>query len=403
MKKINNIVLITIFILLAVVLSSCSLKYVPDQTIDLDNGPDISGRSKIIFDEINDSEENRGLIKYVDEDVDESDVSLILEVVEGELVDLQPKAVDPDNDNIAYSFTGPFNEAGLWQTSDGDAGKYLITITATDGDLIVKEYVLIIVNERNKAPVIECPEIINVLETETIDLGCNFYDLEGNNFDIEYTGWMTSDTYTTTYDDAGEYTVVVKAEDDLNNSVTKKIKINVKNENRKPVLGNMKDIYATEYDVIVLNVTATDTDGDDLELVYAPPFDEDGVWSTVDGDAGSYASYVKVSDGTDTVTEKFNVHIDHINTRPSLALIPEIVVDESETIKINVDATDAENDDLTITFSGWMTSDTYTTTYDDAGEHYVKVIVSDGVLEATQNVKIIVNNVNRSPVFVVPA
>jgi len=404
MKKINNIGLLTLFILLSIVLSACSLKYVPDQNIDLENGVnEITDRSEIMFDDLNKSEEDRGIIKYASEDIDESDVSLIIEVVEGELIDLQPRAIDPDNDNIGYSFIGPFNEAGLWQTSDGDAGKYLITITATDGDLIIKEYVLIIITERNKAPIIECAEIINVIETETVELNCNFYDLEGNEFSVTYSGWMTSDTYTTTYDDAGEYTVIVTAEDDVNNTVTKKIKINVKNKNREPVLENVQDIYAVEYDVVLLNITTTDADGDDLNLVYGAPFDADGMWITKDGDAGSYASYVKVSDGTDVITEKFNVFIENINTRPYLASIPEIVVDEGETIKINVNATDAEGDDLTITFNGWMTSDIYTTTYDDAGTHYVKVVVSDGVLETSQNVKIVVNNVNRPPVFIVPA
>ena len=407
MKKINNIGLLTLFVILGVLLSACSLNYVPSQDTGLNNALDeVSERSIIMFDEPESEEvidEERGIIKYAADDVDESDVSLVIEVVEGELVDLQPRAVDPDEDKIKYSFTGPFNEAGLWQTTDGDAGKYLITITATDGDLIVMEYVLIIVNERNKAPVIECPEIINVLETDTIELNCNFYDVEGNEFDIKYSGWMTSDTYTTTYNDAGEYTVVVTAYDDMNNTVTKKIKINVKDKNRSPVLENVQDISAIEYDVIVLNITATDADGDDLNLVYGSLFDEDGMWITKDGDAGSYVSYVKVTDGTDTITKKFNVFIENINTRPSLAPISEIVVDEGETIRINVNATDAENDALTITFSGWMTSDMYTATYDDAGTHYVKVTVSDGRLETSQNVKIIVNNVNRPPMFVVPA
>jgi len=49
-----------------------------------------------------------------------------------------------------------------------------------------------------------------------------------------------------------------------------------------------------------------------------------------------------------------------------------------------------------------MTSEVYATTYDDAGEHYVKVTVSDGQLEISQNVKVTVSNLNRPPVFIVP-
>ena len=401
MKK-TNITLFALIVIAALLLSACSLTYVPDESNALET---LSDRSEIMFDEPSTEstvDKDRGLIKYADEDVDESDVSLTLNVVEGELVDLQPKAIDPDDDLIKYGFTGPFNEVGLWQTQDGDAGKYLITITATDGDLIIKEYILINVHERNKGPVVECPEIITVMETETINLNCNVYDVEGDVFALSYSGFMTTEIYQTAYGDAGEYTVLVTAEDNESNTAYKEVKIIIKDKNRLPIIDDVEDINAVEYDIILVEPTVSDDDGDELTITFAPPFDEDGVWVTEDGDAGSYSSYVKVSDGVDTVTEKFNIYIEHINTRPYLAPIPEFVVDETDLIIIDVNATDAEEDALTITFTGWMTSDTYQTTYDDAGVHYTKVTVSDGRLETSQNVKIIVNNVNRPPVIVVP-
>jgi hypothetical protein len=294
------------------------------------------------------------------------------------------------------------NEVGLWQTRDGDEGKYIVTITATDGDLIVKEYVLVTVYPRNKGPIIECPEIITVIETELVSLDCNVYDTEGDMFTLTYSGWLDTDKYQSTFNDAGEYTVLVTASDNENNSVTKEVKIVIRDKNRLPVVYGVEDIEAVEYDIIVLDISAFDDDDNEVSIVYAPPFDEDGVWVTTDGDAGAYASYVKVNDGIGTITEKFNIFIEHINTRPYLAPITPIVIDEGEPVEIVVDVSDGEEDDLTIGFTGWMTSDNYTTTYDDAGEHYVKVTVSDGQLETSQNVKITVNNINRPPVFVVP-
>jgi len=213
---------------------------------------------------------------------------------------------------------------------------------------------------------------------------------------------MNTSEYVTTYNDEGEYTVLVQAEDTNNNVIQKEINIIVKNKNRLPVLTGVKDIYATEFDVIVLDISAVDDDNDELTLTFVDPFDTDGIWVTEDGDDGAYPSYVKVTDGQDTVTERFNVYVDHINTRPVLEFIEDIVVDETEIVNIDVEVYDAENDDLTITFTGWMTSENYVTNYDDEGTHYVKVTVSDGKLETSQNVKVVVNNLNRPPVFIIP-
>jgi hypothetical protein len=169
-----------------------------------------------------------------------------------------------------------------------------------------------------------------------------------------------------------------------------------------PIVEEIKDIQATETDVIILDVRARDQDGDALTITYFEPFDEDGVWRTVNGDDGTHEAFVKVSDGIDTVTERFQISINNINTAPVLTPIPMIVVNEGEEVIINVEAQDPEGDELTTVFSGWMTSNKYTTTHEDAGTHYVDVTVSDGRLETTQTVKIQVNNINRPPVFVVP-
>ena len=86
-----------------------------------------------------------------------------------------------------------------------------------------------------------------------------------------------------------------------------------------------------------------------------------------------------------------------------LKRINDITVYEGETINIPVDASDREGDELTVTVTGWMNSQTYTTTYDDAGEYTVTVIVSDGEYEAKQTFKVTVLDKNRPPIFRVPA
>ena len=50
-----------------------------------------------------------------------------------------------------------------------------------------------------------------------------------------------------------------------------------------------------------------------------------------------------------------------------------------------------------------MNSPTYTTTYDDAGVYSVTVVVSDGQYTTDQTFKVTVLDVNRPPVFRIPA
>jgi hypothetical protein len=112
---------------------------------------------------------------------------------------------------------------------------------------------------------------------------------------------------------------------------------------------------------------------------------------------------VIATDGRSTTKKDFTVIVTQKNTAPVLTKINDITVNEGEVITIPVDATDREGDKLDVTVSGWMNTLTYTTTYDDAGEYTVTVVVSDGEYEAKQSFKVTVLDKNRAPIFKVPA
>ncbi|MBU0461299.1 MAG: hypothetical protein KJ574_01800, partial [Nanoarchaeota archaeon] len=82
---------------------------------------------------------------------------------------------------------------------------------------------------------------------------------------------------------------------------------------------------------------------------------------------------------------------------PVLSKIADVTVYEGETVKLEPTATDAENDKLTYKYSGWMTSSSKKTGYDDAGEYDVTVTASDGEETDSQKVKVTVLNKNRHP------
>ena len=81
--------------------------------------------------------------------------------------------------------------------------------------------------------------------------------------------------------------------------------------------------------------------------------------------------------------------------------MPIIVVNEGATITLNPTASDADGDKLTFSYSGWMTSSSYTTDYSDAGTHTVTVTVSDGTLTDSQVVNITVINTDVSSITVI--
>ena len=58
------------------------------------------------------------------------------------------------------------------------------------------------------------------------------------------------------------------------------------------------------------------------------------------------------------------------------------------TVAFSPTASDADGDTLTFSYSGWMTSSSYTTNNMDSGVHTVTVTVSDGTLNDTQDVTV---------------
>ncbi|MBR9692495.1 hypothetical protein GOV07_01040 [Candidatus Woesearchaeota archaeon] len=159
-------------------------------------------------------------------------------------------------------------------------------------------------------------------------------------------------------------------------------------------------VTKTEGDLVILAPEAVDPDGDVVTYSFTTPFDSKGKWQTELGDAGEYTVTVTATDTKGaSATENVYVVIEHANRAPYLKCPEKVVVKEGEIVFINCEANDLENG-VTLSFFGWMTSDGYETGYADSGEHEVLVQATDNVgLSVEQTVKVIVQNVNRPPVF----
>lgn len=327
----------------------------------------------------------------------------IKKVTEGELVSFPNlKAVDPDGDPITYTFTAPLDATGRWQTREGDAGEHVVTITASDGKNKVSQQVKIVVEAKNKAPTItlSSPKEITVQEGDTVEIKAEARDPDEDPVTLTFSGWMDKATRKTTYDDAGTHTVTITATDGKKET-TEEVTVTVENVNRAPELTEIANLKVTEGDEIKVDAEATDPDGDDVTITFSTPLGaQDGKWTTKQGDAGTYEVEVTATDGDKEAKETFKITVQSLNKAPEISLASTTInVEEGETVMIDADITDEENDELTITYSGWMTSDTYQTDYDDAGTHTVTITVTDGINTVTEEVTVTVADKNRPPTF----
>ncbi|MBW2985562.1 hypothetical protein KY313_02815 [Candidatus Woesearchaeota archaeon] len=329
---------------------------------------------------------------------------------EKDMVSLSINAQDPDGNQLLYEFSEPFSEDGIWQTKRGDAGEYIVNITVSDGDLSTTAKILVVVESINKVPVVDAIDSLTVNEGDMITLEPKATDENEDTVVFSFSGWMDSNSYQVSYNsvvcEKGVYdcletfTTTVTASDGFS-EVSQDVEITVTNTNRAPALDAIEDITVDEEGLVTVEAVAADLDGDELTLSFTSPLDDEGKLQTERGDAGSYIIYITASDGDLSTSEKITLTINSINEDPILGAIDDLTIDETDTITLSPAATDANDDEVTFTYSGFMSSNTYTTTYDDAGTHIVTVTATDmyGGQDST-DVTIIVNNVNRAPVII---
>lgn len=157
-----------------------------------------------------------------------------ISVLAGDLVTITPTATDPDGDPVTFTYSDPMNTDGTWQTTENDVGTYAITITASDGTLFSEKIVSVIVNHKNKAPVISLDEV-RAEETDRIVLQPTIVDPEGDTFTVTYsTPFDAEGVWVTDYDDAGEYTVTITATDSQGAESSLDVNVVIYDTNRAP-------------------------------------------------------------------------------------------------------------------------------------------------------------------------
>ena len=165
-------------------------------------------------------------------------------------------------------------------------------------------------------------------------------------------------------------------------------------------ISDIETIEVNEGDFIRIKVKALDEDGDPLIYSFSKPLNESGQWQTTYGDYGKYTINVTASDGKNQTTKELKIVVNKVNWPPILKEIRDVVISETDIVKINPKATDQEGDDITYKISNPIGNDgVWQTDYEDAGEYDVTVTASDQEHSVKEEFLLTVENLNRDPVI----
>jgi len=156
-------------------------------------------------------------------------------------------------------------------------------------------------------------------------------------------------------------------------------------------------LVVEETELVKVEADTFDPDGDNISMIYSAPLDENGEWQTDYGDAGNYTTSLTASDGEGLTKQEFMIVVKKKNKAPSIEIEPEIEAEETDLIKLGLRVVDANNDEIDVSISEPFEDGEWQTGYEDAGEYTITITATDGDLESTKLVKIIVNEKNRPP------
>lgn len=265
------------------------------------------------------------------------------------------------------------------------------------------------IKEEKKAELGEEAVVITAQETDLISLVPKAEDPDKDKLIFTFSSPLNEKgEWQTTYGDAGEYTVTVTASDgQLTTSQDILIIVNKKEE--KPAIEGFSPkktaVTIKETESVDFNIEASDLNKDELSYSWKLDGTEVGTdksynYKTTYDDSGAHTVKADVSDGNDAATQLWSVTVEDVNRKPTLKEILPVKIKEAETAAIIPQADDPDGDEVSFTISDPVGDDgVWETTYEDAGEYTVTVTASDGTDSVSQDVKIIVENVNRPPVI----
>jgi len=326
MKRI--IVLLGLLLMTSMLLVSCidykaagDEELVDSELVDLEveMGDEVLDETEL---EESESDATEDLVEEEEVVVEEQEVVasedlVTIEADESEFVDLGAVVVDPDDDEVTYYFSAPVDKSGEWQTNYGDAGDYVVTLTASDTVHTVTQDILLRINRVNVAPQISELGDLSYSEGDEIVFEVIAIDPNGDSVEVEISEPLASGLFETDHTSSGVYEIVVKA-DDGELSSESVFTLTIEDVNVLPVISGFEDLTVKEGDTIELDLSVEDLDGDSISLTISDPVGQDGVWELSFTDNGEYEVTITADDGKDIVTETINIVVEDVNMPPQI-------------------------------------------------------------------------------------
>lgn len=311
---------------------------------------------------------------------------------EAETLEIDISASDPEGDAISLSAENLPAFASFSDAGDGsgtitftpdfeDGGIYsAIQIIATDDGVPAKSDTAtfdLTVAEVNRMPDISAISNQEMEETETLVIILSASDPDDNDlsfsvnnlpqFGVLNDNGDGSGTITLMpgFDDADDYeNITITARDDGSPELTANttFTLTVNNRNRAPQLSAIADQAVAEAETLTVEIAADDPDGDELSFSSSLPafaeFSDDG---NGDGaitfrpdfeDEGEYQIEIIVIDDSSpqlSDTTAFQMMVSGTNRSPEIAAISDQVMNEGDSLQIDIEASDPEGDQLSLT------------------------------------------------------
>jgi len=329
-------------------------------------------------------------------------------------------ATDEESSNLTYSFTNlptwlTANASTVTGTPTEGIGDTSFTVTVSDGDLTDSQVVTVTVTAVNDAPQITSASTAAATEDQEFTYTAAGVDPEGASLVWTFSNlptWLTNDLNTVhgtpLHGHSDTSFTIIASDGDLTDTL--EVTVTVTQVNDAPVLTSATSASATEDIAFTYTATATDEESD--QLTYS--FTNLPTWLTASATSvtgtptegiGDTSFTVTVSDGDLTDSQIVTVTVTAVNDAPVLTSSSSVTATEDQAFTYTATATDAENDQLSFTFSNlpsWLASGTDnvsgTPAYGDSDTLFT-VVVSDGSLTDTLEVTVTVTQVNDAPVL----
>lgn len=257
---------------------------------------------------------------------------------------------------------------------------------------------------------------------------------KGQKYDFDTNQWLRTEGTCSLAKELAEFNTKVVISSCLSSYLNKSEKANVYNTyleyldvkaklvgNRLPQVNAGEDREVEEGVEVTLLANAIDPDNDELTITWSQTIGQSVTLSDINSLTPSFTApevgfrevvefELKVEDGEATVTDLVAIIVNNVNKPPVVSAGDDVSFDEGNIVKLNATATDADGDDLTITWKQLAGDQVTLTDAETLTPSFTapevkatqmfefELTVTDGSARATDVVVVSINHVNKLPV-----